>query len=124
MFFRIVGLAAGGGGKLFRSLVSWPAMADLSSSPFLAARMADVLSTRMIRLGEWSGRWILRLLQCLASGGEEGGGSLRAPAAGWPVLRRYQFLEGVRALSVISFLSRVLFAKGWGCVCKLTVSSY
>ncbi|KAG2559719.1 hypothetical protein PVAP13_8KG132181 [Panicum virgatum] len=110
---------------LFRSPASSPAAADFISSFIFLARTADARSTSTIRLGGGSGRWILRLFQCLAPCKKVGGGFARIPASGYgrPVFRRRRSLDVSVEVLVIFMLSRVFFVKAWGCICMLTVSS-
>lgn len=115
----------GARGLLFRSTASSPAAADFLSSFIFLARTADARSTSTIRLDGGSGRWILRLFQCLAPCKKVEGGFARIQAGGYgrPVFRRRRPLDGSVEVLVIFMLSRVFFVKAWGWICMLTVSS-
>ena len=124
LLFRVADVV-GNRGFLFRPSASRPVTVDFFSSSFLHVWSADARSTSTIRLGGGSGRWILRLFQCLASRGEAEGGASRTLVGGFgkPAFRRYLDERMVMGLFVFSLLPKVSFAKGWGSVCMLTVSS-
>ncbi|KAG2619817.1 hypothetical protein PVAP13_3NG146301 [Panicum virgatum] len=103
---------------VFRSLVSWPSSVDFLFPPVLAVLTADALSTTSIRHGRWSWRWLLRLIQSLASCSEKEGGPGLAPMLGCGGRMRgcrHRHLGLWSYLVVILFCFRVFFAKCWGC---------
>jgi len=65
----------------FWSLVSVLAAADCFSSSFLYELIADFRSSSMMRSGDASERWLMRLIQGLESLSEKEGGACLGPAA-------------------------------------------
>jgi hypothetical protein len=92
--------AVGGGGCLFRSPTVWPAVVDILSSPTSHKSTADALSSLMMRFGDATEHWLMRLNQSLTLLVRCGGGARMV--MGW-------FLLGDGVLSG--------GGERWNCVC-------